>query len=140
LKGTACLSISISPDGKFLASAYNFNTIRVWSLTDGNCIESIETSSIFKVQFSPDSRMLLANEGSRIRLRSMDKYMLHELQEERADLMKLNIQELQEELTNHDIYFHSTEPITKALPVDLLVDHVDQNQRKEILMRKNIDS
>jgi WD40 repeat protein len=143
-------SISFSPDGNFLASADSHFTFELWSLADGNCIEAIKTSKHVyevKAEFSPDSRMLLTNEvgslltnegGSEIRLRSMDTYRLHELQEERADLMKLNTQDLQEELTNYNILFDLES--TKDTLVNHLVRDLDKIQRKEILMRKKTDS
>jgi WD40 repeat protein len=129
-----CRSISISPDGNFLASADNFYTIRLWSLTDGSCIETFKTSSvIYKVEFSSDSQMLLTGDDRSIRLRSMDTCRLEELKEERDDLLKLTIEELQQALTASDILFDLES--TKIALVDQLVNELDQNQRKEILVR-----
>jgi WD40 repeat protein len=131
-------SIAFTPDGEFLASADRGYVIRLWSVTSGNCIEAIVTdTTVRKVEFSPDNRMLLSTENIRTCLHSMDTYMLHALREERAALMKLDVRELQEELTGHDIRFDLES--TKVALIDLLVKDLDQNQRKEIIMRKKTE-
>jgi WD40 repeat protein len=66
--------LSFSPDGKFLASAGDENDIRVWSMDNGNCVETVNVSSLVRsVEFSHDGKMLLTKEGEDvIRLRSVN--------------------------------------------------------------------
>jgi Tol biopolymer transport system component len=130
-------SLSFTPDGNFLASGGYDYTIRLWSIASGDCIETINTSvqNANKVQFSPDGGKLLTNEGSNIRLRAMDADALEKLKKEREDLMKLNAEQLHQALAENGIEFDSVSP--KGALVDLLVDDLDQNERKEILMRCN---
>jgi WD40 repeat protein len=128
-------SISFTPDGSFLASGgHGDHTIRLWSAASGNCIECIETmGSVFNVEYSPDSRMLLTREGNEIHLRVMDTDMLEELQQECGDLMKLSTDQLQQALYENDIEVHS-DSATKVALVDHLMQYLDRNKRKEIIM------
>jgi hypothetical protein len=79
--------------------------------------------------------MLLTNEGSRVRLRRMNAYMLESLKEERDDLMKVTTENLKQALTENNIPFESGESSTRVALVDLLVTELDQNQRKLIIAR-----
>jgi hypothetical protein len=76
--------------------------------------------------------MLLTGDDTSIRLRCMDTCRLEKLKEERADLMKLTIKELQQELTDDEIHFDLES--TKFSLVDQLVSSFYQDQRKEIIM------
>jgi WD40 repeat protein len=126
-------SISFTPDGKFLATADGGCFIRLWSLSNGSCIETFYSSSeIYKVEFSSDSRILLTDDDRSIHLRSMDTCRLEELKEERDDLLKLTIEEMQQALDDHGILFDLES--TKVALVDQFVTHLDQDQRKGILM------
>jgi WD40 repeat protein len=129
-------SISFTPDGNFVASGGYDGMIRFWSVASGKCVETIQTSgSIYNVEYSPNSRMLLTREGGEICLRVMGTDMLEELQKERGDLMKLSTEQLQQVPTenDHDIQFGS-EPATKVALIDYLMEYLDRNERKELLM------
>jgi WD40 repeat protein len=128
-------SISFTPDGNFFATADEDGQIRLWSLSNGSCIETFKTSLICKVEFSSDSRILLTDEDGSIHLRSMDTCMLEELKVERDNLLKLTIGELQQGLNDH--YRNFDPASTKVALVDNLVTHLDQDRRKEILIRCN---
>jgi WD40 repeat protein len=135
-------SISFTSDGSFLISGGVHRTIRTWFFTNtntntnGNCIELIK-SGVFvsKVEFSRDGQMLLTKEGFSICLRRMDTYMLESLKDERADLMKVTTKYLEQALTENKIPFASDS--TSVSLVDLLVQELDQNQRKMIIARYN---
>jgi hypothetical protein len=58
------------------------------------------------------------------------------LKEDFDDLMKVKTEHLKQALTENNIPFESGECARVSL-VDLLVEELDQNQRKEIFMRYN---
>jgi WD40 repeat protein len=141
-------SISFTPDGKFLASLSLWvskpSIIRFWSVTSGNCIETIKTvctgGRCSNIEYTPDNRMLLITAPSVICLQAMDTNTLEELQEEHAYLIKkMNIEELQQVLTERNIIFDSESTNVGDL-VHHLVIHLDRKQRKQIIMRKKMDS
>jgi hypothetical protein len=76
--------------------------------------------------------MLLPREGCEIRLRVMDTAMLEELQEEHGDIMKLRTDQLQQALTENNIEFDSD--YTRVTLVDHLMEYLDRNKRKDIIM------
>lgn len=58
--------ISISPDGKLLASASDDNRIKLWSLSDGKLLEKLKDNAAFNsLAFSPDGTMLVS--GSKLK-------------------------------------------------------------------------
>ena len=62
LKGNedVILSAVFSPDGKRFASGSKDNTARVWSLSDGKLLSTLQhTKNVHSVRFSPDSRRVL---------------------------------------------------------------------------------
>jgi hypothetical protein len=88
-----------------------------------------------KIEFSPDSRMLLTNsEFDEIRLLAMDTETLEELQKEHYDLTKMPTEHLHHGLTEHDIDFDSEDTNVVAL-VDRLVTVLNRSQRKDIILR-----
>ena len=57
---SAVNSLAISPDGQFLASGYEDNTIRLWNLATGELLSTLmgHGQAVTSVAFSPDGRML----------------------------------------------------------------------------------
>lgn len=56
-------SIAFSPDGKLMASAGIYNTVKLWDVSTGRLIKNFEghTAGVFCVSFSPDSSVLASS-------------------------------------------------------------------------------
>ena len=53
-------SVAFSPDGQILASGSIDNTVRLWLVSDGTLLRTLEghTGSVLSVAFSPDGQTL----------------------------------------------------------------------------------
>jgi WD40 repeat protein len=61
---TTSLSVTFSPDGQMLASAFPFkNTIQVWNLRNGHLIHQWEANRVNQVVFSTDGQVLASGNG-----------------------------------------------------------------------------
>ena len=49
-------SVSFSPDGTKVASGSDDNTVKLWDVTSGECLQTLEghSSYVMSVSFSPD--------------------------------------------------------------------------------------
>ena len=57
-----------SPNGKWIASAGEDNTVRVWSAEDGTLLQTLQESQqpLLDVAFSPDSRFIAASSDKQV--------------------------------------------------------------------------
>jgi hypothetical protein len=94
-----------------------------------------EEGSSVKVKISQDGQMIMTEEGASICLRRMDTSMLESLKEERNDLMKVTTEHLKQVLIENNIPFESRRLSTRVALVDLLLEELNQNQRKVIIAR-----
>jgi WD40 repeat protein len=62
---SAINSVCFSPDGKYLASAGDDKTIKIWSMESGQTVQTLmgHEDSVYHIAFSPDG-MLLASSSS----------------------------------------------------------------------------
>ena len=51
-------SVSWSPDGSYLASCANDNTIKIWDTTTGTCIHTLDQDGVISVSWSPDGKYI----------------------------------------------------------------------------------
>ena len=64
------LAVALSADGQTLATGSNGNQVKLWDVTTGDCLSTLDYSSqIWAVAFSPDGQMLAtANEDQTVKL------------------------------------------------------------------------
>jgi hypothetical protein len=124
-------SISFFPtDSKFLASAGYDDTVRIWDVANGNCIEVfLSDDEIFKVEFSPDGKNLLIDDE----LHCMDSEMLNERKEEYENLMKWTVDELKK-LLNYRHIMYDCDCSSKSVLIDHFIKEVDQENRKKSIV------
>jgi WD40 repeat protein len=67
LRGTLmlCVSVAFSPDGSMIASGSDDRTIKLWRVSDGELLRTLEehTGSVTSVAFSPDGSMIASGGG-----------------------------------------------------------------------------
>ena len=52
-------SLAFSPDGQTLASSSNDSTVKLWEVSTGNCLKSLqENNDISRIAFSPNGQIL----------------------------------------------------------------------------------
>ena len=66
---TDCInSVAISPDGKYIASASDDETIRIWNTSTGKALGKPfqgHTDSVMSVTFSPDGKRIVSGSNDR---------------------------------------------------------------------------
>src|SRR5438067_2900 len=51
-------SVAFSPDGKILASGSVYNTVKLWDVTTGAELRTLDSGNVTSVTFSPDGKTL----------------------------------------------------------------------------------
>jgi len=61
------LSVAFSPDGQTLASGSDDTTVRLWQVSDGTLLRTLEghTDTVLSVAFSPDGQTLASGSWDR---------------------------------------------------------------------------
>jgi len=68
-------SVAFSPDSQYLASASK--KIKLWQISDGKLLKTFDDSvNVSCLQFSPDGRLLVASDGTRIKMWDSLNYRL----------------------------------------------------------------
>jgi WD40 repeat protein len=133
--GTNCpipTCISISPNGKCIASGSENSTLRLWSVADGKCLSTIKVSArVLALDFSTDGQMLVVQEKEDIRLRSV--FAFEDQKRNRENLMELRFWQLEEAFFQHNVYF--TPGASKEDLVDLLVTTLNSYQTEAVYDR-----
>ena len=68
-------SVAFSPDGKTVAaSASDDNTVKVWSVADGQCQQTLEghSGAVASVSFSPDGKTLASAGDKTVRIFNLE--------------------------------------------------------------------
>jgi WD40 repeat protein len=80
-------SIAISPDGQLLAANVGL-TIRIWRISDGTVLHTLETGDTKSLDFSPDSTLLASGSGTEAQIwRVADGTLLHRLTSHKNEVM-----------------------------------------------------